>query len=400
MDRRYDAKTTTCGTCGPRLMLLGWQPGEKEPRLLVQPGPREEQFTAIQQAMKFVADGGILVIKLIAGAHLVCLASKPEPIRVLRQWKKKRETKPFALMARDLVAVSQFADISSEEKILLSSFRRPIVLMEKRRDPQVPIELDLIAPGLHNVGVMLPYAGTHHLMFECLPDEIALIMTSANETDMPMFINNYEIVSANREQKHRRKQLGEFQRRGPEAFMEEVERAAGGPPLTTTSTGRVLDALAVLLEVKTARQYSGELPMLLESASKGAQITDHFRLSLPEAKPGEPLVIPTSDLFAKMITAIPFGDEIDVERRAELAVSAQAGLAIALADAAIRIAHAYKLTNIGFSGGVAYNDRIVSTFGDQVEAAGLTFLQHAQVPPGDAGQAVGQAAYAAACLLR
>ncbi|MFX1601836.1 MAG: Sua5/YciO/YrdC/YwlC family protein, partial [Promethearchaeota archaeon] len=78
----------------------------------------------------------------------------------------------------------------------LKSWRRPIVLVKKRSlSESVSVAaLDEISPGLDTVGVMLPYAPLHHLLFDNL-DEIALVMTSANPTGMPMFIEPKTITS-------------------------------------------------------------------------------------------------------------------------------------------------------------------------------------------------------------
>jgi len=51
--------------------------------------------------------------------------------------------------------------------------------------------------------------------------------------------------------------------------------------------------------------------------------------------------------------------------------------------------------NIGFSGGVAYNEHITQTIRKIVEKNGFRFFVHDHVPPGDGGIAFGQAIVAA-----
>jgi hydrogenase maturation protein HypF len=137
--------------------------------------------------------GAIVAIQGIGGTHLVTKTSDPDPIRVLRE-RKRRIQRPFAVMVRDQFSLSKFAEFTESEFQFLKSWRRPIVLVKKRSvedslDERVSAAtLDEISPGLDTVGVMLPYAPLHHLLFDNL-DEIALVMTSANPSGMPMFID-------------------------------------------------------------------------------------------------------------------------------------------------------------------------------------------------------------------
>ena len=48
--------------------------------------------------------------------------------------RKRRDEKPFAVMAADLAAVEQFARVTDEEARLLQGVERPIVLLEKLAD--------------------------------------------------------------------------------------------------------------------------------------------------------------------------------------------------------------------------------------------------------------------------
>ncbi|MDD1763805.1 MAG: carbamoyltransferase HypF, partial [Methanobacteriaceae archaeon] len=90
----------------------------------------------------------------------------------------------------DVETIRSFAEVADfEEKVLLSR-SRPIVILKKNEDyflsPQV-------SPELHNLGLMLPYSGLHHLLFK-YTTEPAYIMTSANMPGEPMLIHNQEII--------------------------------------------------------------------------------------------------------------------------------------------------------------------------------------------------------------
>ncbi|TXT56837.1 MAG: Carbamoyltransferase [Candidatus Thorarchaeota archaeon] len=184
MNRRYHAQTTACEKCGPRYTLLSTS--------------RKEKHTTdvIEKTMKLLKRGKIIATQGISGTHLVTITSRPEPIRELRE-RKRRFQRPFAIMIRDIETLKQICKVTKYEENLMSSWRRPIVLVEMKvrkigSEIQVidviPKEsIDLIAPGLDTIGVMLPYSPLHHLMFT-KSNESAFVMTSANPTSIPMYV--------------------------------------------------------------------------------------------------------------------------------------------------------------------------------------------------------------------
>jgi hydrogenase maturation protein HypF len=171
LDRRYHAQTIACPACGPRL-------------LFVRDG-REEEGDPIALAQEALRAGEILAIKGLGGTHLACDATREEVVAELRR-RLGRPSQPFALMAR-ADQIKLFSDPEEDEAGLLRSPRRPIVVLRHK-----PGHLaDSVAPGLHTVGVMLPYTGLHHLLFQDLP--FPLVMTSANFPGRPMLIEDDRI---------------------------------------------------------------------------------------------------------------------------------------------------------------------------------------------------------------
>jgi hydrogenase maturation protein HypF len=77
--------------------------------------------------------------------------------------------------------------------------------------------------------------------------------------------------------------------------------------------------------------------------------------------------------------------------KADLAYSAHAYLAKGLATLAVEKASENNIKTIGFSGGVACNEILALTMRKIVKSAGLGFLVHEAVPPGDGGLSFGQA---------
>ncbi|MBY8994680.1 MAG: carbamoyltransferase HypF [Candidatus Heimdallarchaeota archaeon] len=178
LDRRHHAQTTCCVRCGPKLSLYN------------KSGKKLELPNVIKEISKLISEGNIIAIKGIGGTHLACSVNNDETILKLRTRKGKRKYKPFAVISRSIADVEKYAVINSIEEELLTSYRRPIVLLDKKE----PFPLsEWIAPKLYNIGVMLPYSGIHSLILDEINDP-ALILTSANPSEIPMYIENDEIL--------------------------------------------------------------------------------------------------------------------------------------------------------------------------------------------------------------
>ena len=175
LNRRFHAQTVACTDCGPKAYLT-----DKEGKLIENKDP-------IRAAGKLLSEGLIVAIKGYGGFHVATATIKDEPLVKLRNVKHRRQ-KPFAIMARSLEAAKSFAEVSVEEGELLKSYTRPIVLLSKSENYCLS---DLIAPGLHNVGVMLPYTGLHYMLFDKV-DEPAFVMTSANPPNQPIIKDDDE----------------------------------------------------------------------------------------------------------------------------------------------------------------------------------------------------------------
>jgi len=174
-DRRFHAQPNACPVCGPQLHLFD-NAGDSLAK-------RDE---ALCRAVDLLREGAILAIKGIGGYHLAVDACNQEAVRRLRE-RKKRDEKPFAVMAADLATAHKLARISEMEERLLTAPESPIVILGKRDDCAVS---PLIAPDNGWLGLMLPYAPIHHLLFASRPvigsPFQALVMTSANISDEPI----------------------------------------------------------------------------------------------------------------------------------------------------------------------------------------------------------------------
>jgi hydrogenase maturation protein HypF len=159
-DRRFHAEPIACPDCGPQLRL-GDASGEE----------------ALAVAISLLQAGRIVAVKGLGGYHLACDAGNEAAVARLRQ-RKHREEKPLAVMTLDAESV---AELTRQERELLTSRRRPIVIARKRGEAAL---VPGIAPGSAWIGVMLPYSPLHHLL--CADFGGPLVMTSGNRSDEPI----------------------------------------------------------------------------------------------------------------------------------------------------------------------------------------------------------------------
>ncbi len=168
-DRRYHAQPVSCYDCGPLLFCFDvakdeWVKDTNDP---------------VEWAASQLKANRILAIKGLGGYHLACRASDAAPVTRLREL-KGRETKPFAMMGT-LEMIKRCAVVSEAEEKLLSCPASPILLLKKKAD--APISHP-IAPGLEELGFMLPYTPLHLLLLDKVNEP--LVMTSANVSDEPI----------------------------------------------------------------------------------------------------------------------------------------------------------------------------------------------------------------------
>jgi hydrogenase maturation protein HypF len=171
-DRRFHAEPIACPDCGPRLLF---RKGEAS---------IADTPAALAAAVAALKQGDIVAVKGVGGYHLLCDAANPQAIGRLRQ-AKPRPHKPLALMfpqGNGLDGLHRAVRLEDSEASLLLSPQRPIVLASRRSGGQV---LDDVAPGLAEIGVMLPYSPLHHLLLDDFG--AAVVATSANISGEPVF---------------------------------------------------------------------------------------------------------------------------------------------------------------------------------------------------------------------
>ncbi len=187
-DRRYHAQPIACHHCGPTLTL-------NDTHGMV----RATGADALNQARAHLAKGDVVAVKGIGGYHLACRADDPAAVSRLRE-RKHRPHQPFAIMVATLGEAAAIAEVSPSAQAHLSSPARPIVLVPRRRserdsEPAVdPVSdgarfddvCEAVAPGLDELGIMLPYTPVQQLMFDPPALYRALVMTSGNISGQPL----------------------------------------------------------------------------------------------------------------------------------------------------------------------------------------------------------------------
>ena len=166
-DRRFHAQPVCCPACGPRLSL-------RSPY-----GSLVPAGDPVAAAAAVLRDGQVLAVKGLGGYHLAVNARSEEAAAALRA-RKHREDKPFAVMAASLAAARQLCEVDETAAGLLTSPRRPIVLMPRRPGTVAAA----VAPGNRQLGVMLPYTPLHHLLLEAVAGPV--VLTSGNISDEPI----------------------------------------------------------------------------------------------------------------------------------------------------------------------------------------------------------------------
>lgn len=171
LDRRFHAQPIACNSCGPAYQYKD----------------SVKRISGIKQILEEVsvqiASGKTVAIKGIGGYHLMCDALNNSAVSELRN-KKQRDSKPFAVMFRDISAVRKYCYIDEVEEKELKSWCRPILILKQKE-----ILSAAVSNGLNTIGAMLPYMPVHYMLFRIIKTP-ALVLTSGNISDEPIIIDD------------------------------------------------------------------------------------------------------------------------------------------------------------------------------------------------------------------
>jgi hydrogenase maturation protein HypF len=221
-DRRYHAQPISCYDCGPTLWIddvagSGFDTDATRPAQpatggeiaahptqpatgdgVASPSPRWlrsgeaasrnhdariHHAAVIADAQRRLRSGQILAVKGLGGFHLMCDARNHDAVERLRL-RKRRSGKPFAVMVSDVEEALGLAELSPDQLGQLTNPTRPILIAPMASGYDLA---DAVAPGLRDVGVMLPYTPLHSLL---VGPGMALVATSGNSSEEPLCYTN------------------------------------------------------------------------------------------------------------------------------------------------------------------------------------------------------------------
>ncbi len=176
-NRRFHAQPNACWQCGPQVEL--WD----------ESGKHISEGDPIAKAIEALHDGKVVAVKGLGGFHLAADATNRSSVMLLRE-RKRRVEKPFAIMVPNVENARRFCEVDNCASDVLVSVQRPIVLLPRNAECEIP---DEVAPHIRELGVFLPYAPLHYLLFD-QGKFAALVMTSGNLSEEPIAIDNEEAV--------------------------------------------------------------------------------------------------------------------------------------------------------------------------------------------------------------
>lgn len=166
-NRRFHAQPVACNNCGPEYTY------NEDSNI--------EKIT--DKVSKKIDRGEVVAIKGLGGYNLICDATNNNAVLRLRAI-KGRDKKPFAVMFKNIEATREYCFINDLEKEIIKSWRRPIVLLDQKKELA-----ESINNGLNSIGAILPYLPFHYLLFEKLSVH-AIVYTSANNSGEPILFDD------------------------------------------------------------------------------------------------------------------------------------------------------------------------------------------------------------------
>ena len=153
----------------------------------------------------------------------------------------------------------------------------------------------------------------------------------------------------------------------------------------TSSSGRIFDTVSYLLHACNLKTYRGEPAMRLEGlASRGNP--NKLELTIKVTNNNGIYILDSSKLISDIIELV-FENKHQFE---DIAAAFHVKLGYKLADIALKIAKSKKINKIGLTGGVSYNKLFSQSVKEIMIKEGYEFLEHNNIPPGDAGVSIGQ----------
>jgi hydrogenase maturation protein HypF len=173
LNRRFHAQPTACNLCGPEYSY-------RDPA-----GSISGTVNILLKISSDLEEGKSVAVKGVGGYFLMCDALNNQAVSLLRE-RKQRDSKPFAVMFRDISTVKRFCYLDNTSEKELSSWRRPVVILREKKKLASAVN-----SGLNTIGAMLPCMPFHYLLFRYLKTP-AVVLTSGNLSEEPIIIDDDE----------------------------------------------------------------------------------------------------------------------------------------------------------------------------------------------------------------
>jgi len=148
--------------------------------------------------------------------------------------------------------------------------------------------------------------------------------------------------------------------------------------ISSTSVGRIFDAVAAILGICKVSTYEGEAAMKLQAAAERSN--KNFSAEFKD----------TEEIFYEILNRRMNGENI-----CDLARLFHERLAEMTTQMIFELSGRTKIKIVALSGGVFQNSLLTMLVTEKLQRAGLKILRHELIPPNDGGICIGQAVFAA-----
>lgn len=168
--------------------------------------------------------------------------------------------------------------------------------------------------------------------------------------------------------------------------------ARGVNAVTSTSCGRLFDAVSAVLGIRRASTFEGEAATQLQFAAERCPASERAEAPAAELRDNGDgtFVLPTDELFARILRGREAGEPVE-----GLAWRFHADLAALVVAACERVRSKRNVSIVALTGGCYQNTLLLGLSTQGLRDRGFTVLTHSLVPPNDGGVALGQAVVAA-----
>lgn len=175
---RRHAQTIGCGDCGPQVWVT-----DRHGRQLA------AGDAACRVAALALRERQIVALRGVGGYQLLVDATNEAAVALLRQ-RKRRSSKPFAVLCRTLSSAEQLGVLDDVARQSLTAPANPIVIVPRRWNLSLAAG---IHPGLNDIGLMLPTTAMHDRLLQLT--ETPLVCTSGNVEGSPLVVEVGEALS-------------------------------------------------------------------------------------------------------------------------------------------------------------------------------------------------------------